>query len=128
FSLILAEQGAAVTSIDVAPGQVRLACRRMQLHGLTWDARIGSAYRLTEEFAPESFDLVFGYAVLHHLTLDLPRVYACIQQVLVPGGLGVMTEPYSGSRALRALRERCSWLIPLDRETSEERPLERRDL
>ena len=36
-------------------------------------------------FEDESFDLVFGHAVLHHIP-DLPRAFSEFERVLAPGG------------------------------------------
>jgi 2-polyprenyl-3-methyl-5-hydroxy-6-metoxy-1,4-benzoquinol methylase len=128
WSVILAEQGAEVTSVEIAPGQVELARERMRIHGLAWDARIGSAYSLREQFAPGGFDVIFAQAVLHHLTQGLERVYDGMHYLLRPGGLATITEPYSGSPRLQRLRERLSWLVPVDRESPDERPLRDEDL
>jgi SAM-dependent methyltransferase len=128
WSVILAEQGAVVTSLEISPRQVELARERMRLHNLTWDARVGSAYRLRDEFPPASFDLIFAEAILHHLTCDLERVYHGMHYLLREGGRATMTEPYCASPSLRRLRERLSWMVPLDRESPDERPLNDADL
>lgn len=128
WSVIFAEQGADVTSIEISPRQVELARERMRLHGLAWDARVGSAYELREQFPPASFDLVFAEAVLHHLTWDLVRVCDGMHHLLRDGGHAVAIEPYCASPGLRRARERLSWLVPLDRESPDERPLHEADL
>jgi SAM-dependent methyltransferase len=128
WSVILAEQGADVSSIEISPRQVALARQRMRLHDLLWDARVGSAYSLAEQFPPASFDLIFAEAVLHHLTLDLERVYDGMRSLLREGGHATVTEPYCASPRLRRIRERMSWVVPLDRESPDERPLNDDDL
>lgn len=128
WSVILAEQGADVASIEIAPGQVELARQRMRIHDLVWDARVGSAYSLRKQFPPGTFDLIFAQAILHHLTKDLERVYEGMHYLLREGGQATITEPYSGSPRLRRLRERLSWIVPLDRESPDERPLSDEDL
>ena len=128
WSVILAEQGADVTSIEISPKQVELARRRMSLHGLAWDARVGSAFALSEQFPHESFDLVFAQAILHHLTWDLERVYDGMRHLLRTGGHATMSEPYCASPLVRRIREKLSWLVPFDRETVDERPLNDGDL
>jgi len=128
WSVILAEQGSNVTSLEIASKQVELARERMRIHGLIWDARVGSAFQLRNEFKPGSFDLIFGQAVLHHLTKDLERVYADSYYLLRDGGYAVFTEPFSGSAFLRSLRERLSWIIPLNAESPDERPLTLQDI
>ena len=123
WSVILAEQGAQLTSLEISPMQVALARERMRIHNLSWDARVGSAYDLCETFPHGSYDLIFGLAVLHHLTQDLQRVYLSISSLLREGGYAVFSEPFAGSPFLRSLRERLSWILPLDRESPDERPL-----
>lgn len=128
WSVILAEQGAAVTALEISPRQAALARERMERHGLSWDLRVGSAFALGETFAAGAFDLVFGLAVLHHLTQDLPAVFAGVRRVLRPGGLGVFLEPYCGSAGARRVRERLARFVPPDRESPDERPLTPEDL
>jgi 2-polyprenyl-3-methyl-5-hydroxy-6-metoxy-1,4-benzoquinol methylase len=128
WSVILAEQGAEVTSIEISPRQVEHARTRMELHDLVWDARVGSAYCLEELFPPASFDLIFAQAILHHLTLDLERVYDGMHHLLRPGGHATINEPYCSSPRLRRVRERLSWLIPFDQESPDERPCDDADL
>lgn len=128
WSVILAEQGADVVSVEISPKQVELARERMRIHNLSWNCRIGSAYELRNMFPQGSFDLIFGQGVLHHLTYDLECVYAGIHYLLREGGYATFTEPYSGSRLLRGLRENLSWMIPIDRVSPDERPLTPADI
>ena len=51
--------------------------------GLEVHAQAADAERLP--FDDESFDLVLGHAVLHHIP-DLPRAFAEFERVLAPGG------------------------------------------
>lgn len=46
-------------------------------------------------FDPNSFDIVYGYAMVHHLP-DLPKFFQSVQRVLKPGGQAVfMDDAYS---------------------------------
>jgi len=128
WSVILAEQGAEVDSIEISPAQVQLARKRMHNVGLRWRARVGSAFDLPVLFDGASFDLVFAQRVLHHLTLDLERVYAGLAYVLRNGGLVVAVEPFSGCAPVRSLRESLASVLPLDKESPSERPLTPADL
>jgi len=123
WSVILAEQGATVVSVEVSPKAVGLARERMRIHQLHSDAHVWSAYRLRGRFPDGSFDLVFGQAVLHHLTHGLKKVYSEVCQVLKPGGSAIFTEPYSGSKVLRHMRNKLTWLLSIDQESLGERPL-----
>jgi len=128
WSVILSEQGARVASVEISPRQVEQARARMKNHDLAWDARIGSAFALAEQFPAASFDLIFAQAILHHLTWDLENVYDGMHGLLREGGHAIMMEPYCASPRLRRIRESLSWLVPFDRESPDERPLDDADL
>jgi ubiquinone/menaquinone biosynthesis C-methylase UbiE len=71
------------TCSDISPGMLQtLAANALRL-GLAVETRAADAEQLP--FAAESFDLVFGHAVLHHIP-DLPRALAEFERVLAPGG------------------------------------------
>ncbi|MGH9351751.1 MAG: class I SAM-dependent methyltransferase, partial [Terriglobia bacterium] len=67
-SVILSTLGAKVTGIDISPELIDLSKRRMEIAGLHWKARVGSAYATGEPDG--SFDVVFGAAILHHLDIE----------------------------------------------------------
>lgn len=73
------------------------------------------------EFEDESFDLVFGSGILHHL--DLERAYAEIARVLRPGGRAIFKEPLGHNVAFNLYRA----LTPAAR-TEDEHPLKRADV
>lgn len=123
WSVILAEQGADVVSVEISPKQVELARERMAINNLCWDARIGSAFALKKEFEPGSFDLIFSQAILHHLTFDLQKVYRECSDLLKDGGYAIFSEPVTGAPLLRMLRGKISWMIPIESESPDERPL-----
>ena len=61
-------------------------------------------------FADESFDLVFGHAVLHHIP-DLERAFAEFRRVLRPGGtLAFCGEPSRYGDTIAALPKRVGVL------------------
>jgi SAM-dependent methyltransferase len=61
--------------------------------------------------ADESFDLVFGHAVLHHIP-DLPRSFAEFHRVLRPGGvLAFAGEPSRYGDRLAAVPKRSAALL-----------------
>jgi SAM-dependent methyltransferase len=85
FSLNLLQAGVVreATCTDISPGMVaRLADNANRL-GL--EVRAARADAESLPFAGESFDLVLGHAVLHHLP-DLGRAFAEFHRVLRPGG------------------------------------------
>jgi ubiquinone/menaquinone biosynthesis C-methylase UbiE len=87
FSLNLKQAGVLqdVTCTDISPGMVaRLADNARRL-GLG-DVRAARADAESLPFPDESFDLVLGHAVLHHLP-DLGAAFDELRRVLRPGGL-----------------------------------------
>jgi ubiquinone/menaquinone biosynthesis C-methylase UbiE len=86
FSLNLLADGRVegVTATDIAPGMLEALERNAAELGLDVETVVCDAERLP--FADESFDLVLGHAVLHHIP-DLDRAFAEFARVLRPGGL-----------------------------------------
>lgn len=85
FSLHLLAAGVVgrATCTDISPGMLRELRANADRLGLEVDAQVADAEELP--FDDESFDLVHGHAVLHHLP-DLDRAFAEIRRVLRPGG------------------------------------------
>lgn len=83
-----AQQGAAVTAVDLNPVAVAQTRRRFELFGLEGDIREVDGERLP--FDDNTFDYVYSWGVLHHT----PGTQAAINElhrVLKPGGrAGVM--------------------------------------
>jgi SAM-dependent methyltransferase len=106
-AILLAGRGAAVVGVDISADLLRLAQRRLEIHGMAGAAHffVGSAHDLPVESG--SIDVVFGMAILHHL--DLESVAREVHRVLRPGGRAIFEEPVRDSRVLRALRK----LVPL---------------
>ncbi|HYM44834.1 MAG TPA: class I SAM-dependent methyltransferase [Solirubrobacteraceae bacterium] len=85
FTLNLLRAGmiGEATCSDISPGmlaELRANARRL---GLTVETEPADAERLP--FEDDSFDLVFGHAVLHHIP-DLSRAFAEFARVLAPDG------------------------------------------
>lgn len=85
FSLNLLQSGliGSATATDISPGMLATLGENADRLGLTVETKIAEAERLP--FDDESFDLVFGHAVLHHIP-DLARGFAEFHRVLRPGG------------------------------------------
>ena len=99
-SVLFARQGALVTALDVSPGYLAEAKNRAFANGLQVNVLAACAELLP--FADNSFDLIWGNAILHHLNLDFaPRE---ILRVLVPHGKAVFCEPVSFSVLSRLIR------------------------
>ena len=85
FTLNLMQAGvvAEATCTDISPGMVTTLGRNAEQLGL--DVRAARADAEALPFADQSFDLVLGHAVLHHLP-NLRRAFAEFHRVLRPGG------------------------------------------
>ena len=93
FTLNLLRQGIVdeATATDISPGMLSALQATAAELGLAVDTVIVDAERLP--FDDESFDLVLGHAVLHHIP-DLPTALRECARVLRPGGtLAFMGEP-----------------------------------
>jgi SAM-dependent methyltransferase len=113
----LLERGAThVTGIDVSDGEIEQAVERARKNGLEDRSRFLAADAHATEFADDSFDLIVGDAILHHL--DLRRALVEIRRILRPGGRAVFWEPLWHNPLLRLGRA----LTPSAR-TPDEHPL-----
>jgi SAM-dependent methyltransferase len=119
-ALEVAGVGSHVTGIDISAKAVELA-RQAAVDSGRDDATFVemNAERLT--FADDSFDLVCGSGILHHLALD--AAYAEVARVLRPGGRAVFVEPLGLNPVINLYRR----LTPNLR-SEDEHPLRAADL
>jgi SAM-dependent methyltransferase len=114
FTLNLMQAGVVKSAVcmDISPGMLETLQRNAADLGLTVATVAGDAEQLP--LADESFDLVFGHAVLHHIP-DLERAFAEFQRVLNPGGWIVFAgEPSRYGDRLAAVPKRgASALAPV---------------
>ena len=103
LSVYLAKQGARVTGVDIGPRLVEAAGKLAELNGV--DAEFARVDIKSLPFAAESFDVVVGLAVLHHLPeRDLACALAETHRVLRAGGIASLVEPVEDSRAFDFLQ------------------------
>jgi ubiquinone/menaquinone biosynthesis C-methylase UbiE len=86
LNLLQADLIRRATATDISPGMLGVLAANAERLGLEVETVATEAERLP--FEDESFDLVFGHAVLHHIP-DLDRGFAEFHRVLRPGGLVV---------------------------------------
>jgi ubiquinone/menaquinone biosynthesis C-methylase UbiE len=107
FSLNLLQQGTIerLTATDISPGMLsRLASTA---EGLGLEVETVETEAEVLPFDDESFDLVFGHAVLHHIP-DLYKAFAEFRRVLRPGGaIAFAGEPSRYGDRLAALPKRA---------------------
>ncbi len=120
-SLALAEAGYRSVGVDLSEASVRAAQERaaQRFPDTPVDYRVGNAEAL--DFETDSFDLVCGNGIVHHLDLD--RAYGEISRVLAPGGIALFTEPLGHNPLINLYRR----LTPAQR-TEGEHPLHLADL
>jgi SAM-dependent methyltransferase len=119
-AFLLARNGATVTGIDISDFRIRQA--RQQARSL----RINDVSLLVMnaedvQFPEDTFDLICGTGILHHLDLD--SALAEVARTLRPDGRAVFLEPLGHNPAINAYRRRT----PRFR-TRDEHPLLMRDL
>jgi SAM-dependent methyltransferase len=118
YAFELAENGASVVGIDIAPAAIEIATERAAgRQNLSF--RLGDAENLA--FGDASFDLVCGTSILHHL--DLARATAEIRRVLRPGGIALFYEPIAYHPAAAVYR-----MMTPAAHTPDEHPLRRSDV
>ena len=114
FTLNLLRAGmiAEATCSDISPGMLTALRANAERLGLEVRTEQVDAERLP--FADESFDLVLGHAVLHHIP-DLERAFAEFARVLAPGGTILFAgEPSRyGDRLARVPKRAAGALAPL---------------
>src|SRR6201996_1683137 len=112
FSLNLMQQGliGRLTATDISPGMLAQLASTAAALGLD-DVTTVVTEAETLPFDDESFDLVLGHAVLHHIP-DLDRAFAEFRRVLRPGGAIVFAgEPSRYGDRLAALPKRTGMLV-----------------
>jgi ubiquinone/menaquinone biosynthesis C-methylase UbiE len=128
FSLNLLQTGVVrdATCTDISPGMLATLERNAEQLGLPVTTAACDAAELP--FEDESFDLVLGHAVLHHLP-DLPRAFAELTRVLRPGGtLFFAGEPSQTGDRLAAVPKRAAVrLAPAWRRALRVRPAAKHD-
>ncbi|MFI9385696.1 class I SAM-dependent methyltransferase [Kutzneria sp. NPDC052558] len=94
---------------DLSPGMVQVALRNAESLGLDVDGRVADAERIPYE--DNTFDLVVGHAVLHHIP-DVQAAMTEVLRVLKPGGRFVFAgEPTKiGDFYARKLGQATWWL------------------
>jgi SAM-dependent methyltransferase len=114
----LVERGARVTGIDISPIAIKGAERAASRRAL--DIRFVEMNAECLDFPPESFDLICGASILHHLDLDIAS--AQLARCLRPGGTATFVEPLGHNPFINLYRRRTPRL-----RTPDEHPLRMSD-
>lgn len=125
-AIILALKGATVVGIDISPRAVETARKRARLHNV--GERVEFHAQSVESYLeqrPARFDIIVGFAVLHHLLPALDQVMGDLKKAGRQHTGYMFVEPVSLSRGLRRLRLAMPIAV---HGTPDERPLEPEDL
>src|SRR5262245_16424573 len=95
-AVVLARSGARVTALDLSFGSIAATGRRGWANGVAISFVQAEGERLP--FADESFDRIWGNAILHHL--DLRKAVPELRRILRQGGRAVFCEPWGGNPLL----------------------------
>ncbi|EHK80684.1 SAM dependent methyltransferase [Rhodococcus pyridinivorans AK37] len=109
FLLNLMQGGVAKTGsvTDLSPGMVKVALRNAENLGLDVDGRVADAE--TIPYDDDTFDLVVGHAVLHHIP-DVEQSLREVLRVLKPGGRFVFAgEPSTIGNFYARMLGRVTW-------------------
>lgn len=118
-ALRLAPRARTACGIDISDVAIGRGGQRAADNGLT-NVRLEAMNAEAMTFPDDTFDLVFGSGILHHL--DVERAFAEINRVLRPGGRAVFVEPLGHNPAIELYRR----LTPGAR-TPDEHPLLKSD-
>jgi ubiquinone/menaquinone biosynthesis C-methylase UbiE len=121
LNLMLAGLIGAATCTDISPGMLAALSANAERLGLGVETVATDAERLP--FADESFDLVIGHAVLHHIP-DLAQAFREFARVLAPGGTVLFAgEPSRyGDRVAQVPKRAAAAAAPLWRRAIGARP------
>lgn len=117
--------GATVTGIDVSPVAIARARYRAAINGVGASASFSCGPIEAADFRPDSFDIIWGEAILHHMINDLDHVLQKVNAWARPGALAIFIEPITLSTHLRRVR---SWLPIHTAATPGERPIGYREI
>lgn len=101
-SVLLAKSGAHVTAFDISRMSIIAARKRGEINGVNDGLVLLVAAGESLPFPDETFDVVFGKGVLHHLEpkLGAEELY----RVMKPGGKAAFSEPMGMNLVLRFAR------------------------
>src|SRR5437879_3547839 len=118
-SVYFALLGAEVTAIDISPVGIELVKKRAAHNGVADRIRANAMRADETEFPDESFDVVHGFGILHHI--GLAKGLSEVKRVLTPGGRGLSFEHMGNSAFIERLRKRPD-------STEYEQPVRRKEI
>lgn len=121
YAFWLAQRGAQVMGIDISDTAIEQMRERSQQRPFPERVSFQRMNAEELEFPAQTFDVICGRAILHHL--DLAKSFAEIARTLKPNGHAIFVEPLGHNPVINAYRNRTPEL-----RTEDEHPLMTRDL
>lgn len=107
LNLVLAGAIESYAAVDISPGMLNVLSKSAEALGIEAETACTEASELP--FEDESFDIVFGHAVLHHLP-HLDESFREFMRVLRPGGVVAFCgEPSHYGDRLASYPKRAAW-------------------
>jgi ubiquinone/menaquinone biosynthesis C-methylase UbiE len=127
LTVLLAMAGARTVGIDLSPGMVDVARRRVKQFVPEADATFAAAAAEELPLEDGSVDVILGRFILHHL--DIPRAARECARVLAPGGKALFVENSGSNPILMFSRKHLAGRFGIPRYgTLDERPLSEEDV
>lgn len=121
YALWLAGLGAQVVGIDISDAAIQQSQQRVAQLANSEHVSFQQMNAEQLEFPADSFDVICGRAILHHL--DLQKAFGELARTLKPGGQAIFVEPLGHNPIINAFRHRTP-----DLRTADEHPLLMSDL
>jgi SAM-dependent methyltransferase len=121
YAFELARRGARVTGIDISPVAIEQAREQAKREGVEESTTFEVMNCEDLTYADQSFDLICGGGILHHIDLD--KGYAELNRTLRDDGVAAFLEPMGHNPLINLYRNRTPEL-----RTEDEHPLLESDL
>lgn len=98
----LAAKGGIIDTFDISSTAVRRTQQALEKRGLATYCTIRKMSAEKLDYPDSSFDIVFGFAILHHL--ELGKAIAELYRVMKPSGVAIFAEPLGTNPLLNLYR------------------------
>ncbi len=119
-AFFLAQHARELTAIDISDFAIEIAAQKANELGFK-NASFVEMNAEELDFEDNSFDLVFGNSIIHHL--DLEKSFTEIKRVLKPGGKAIFYEPLGHNMLINQYRK-----VTPQMRTEDEHPLLMKDI
>ncbi|MEM4203091.1 MAG: class I SAM-dependent methyltransferase [Candidatus Methanomethylicaceae archaeon] len=122
LGVYLAKHGAQVEGFDISGKLIEVATQRAKMNGVEHLCNFRKMPAENLEYPDESFDLVVGISILHHI--ELPPAVFHLKRVMREGALAIFIEPLGENPVLNWMREKVFNVhYGLKKDKTTERPL-----